>query len=330
MLDSSDIEEVEERPVTKRPRTSAASRRTSTQIVSSDEGYEHRKGKRAISTQEKSRGKQVQAVSQATDTMWSEAYAPTSVTELATSKTRINSVQIWLEEALFGRPRAVDSDIPFSEQAKDRIRKYRRILVLSGPAGVAKTTTLRLVAKEMGAEIVEWEEGAEDWSMSGQIGTTYHSYFFPNHDTLTAICQPERESLNNKLVGFLSRNAYQPLSLAVKSSTSIPKVSEKETSVVSPATSSKYTNPPRILLFTSLPNLSHIPTRETFQRALIDYTKSYSATSCPLVIIVPDAGTSGAAEESWIGADRGGEANWDLRNVLGKDLTANPAVGIVE
>jgi cell cycle checkpoint protein len=100
--------------------------------------------------------------------------------------------------------------------------------------------------------------------------------------------------------------------------------------VSSQVASLKSANPPRILLFTSLPNLSHVPTREVFQRALIDYTKSYSTTSCPLVIIVPDAGSSGAAEESWNGADRGGEASWDLRTVLGKDLTASPAVGVVE
>ncbi|KAJ9123972.1 hypothetical protein QFC22_000763 [Naganishia vaughanmartiniae] len=311
VLDSSDIEEVEDRPVAKRPRTSASTRKATTQILSSDEDYKKQKGK--TSTNEKRRGAQVKAPlpqldsSLATDDMWSKSYAPTSVTELATSKNRINSVQVWLEEALFGRPRAVDSDIPFSEQARDRIRKYRRILILSGPAGVGKTTTLRLVAAELGAEVVEWEEGVEEWSMSGQI---------------------ERESLNSKFVGFLSRNAYQPLSLGVQSTTL--KDSQKEIAVSSQATSSKSTSPPRILLFTSLPNLSHIPTREIFQRALADYTKSYSTTSCPLVIIVPDAGSSGAAEESWNGADRGGETNWDLRTVLGKELMTNPAVGIVE
>ncbi|KAJ9118987.1 hypothetical protein QFC24_005953 [Naganishia onofrii] len=314
VLDSSDIEEVQERPVAKRLRTSASSRKVPTRIVSSDEDFEQPQGKGETATTEVNRRKQMKASlleieSQGTEAMWSEAYAPLSVTELATSKNRIKSVQIWLEEALFGRPRAVDSDIPFSEQAKDRIRKYRRILVLSGPAGVGKTTTLRLVAKELGAEVVEWEEGVEDWSMSGQI---------------------ERESLNSKLVGFLSRNAYQPLSLGAQSSTSNPKSRRKEVAVSSQVASLKSANPPRILLFTSLPNLSHVPTREVFQRALIDYTKSYSTTSCPLVIIVPDAGSSGAAEESWNGADRGGEASWDLRTVLGKDLTASPAVGVVE
>lgn len=179
VLDSSDIEEVQERPVAKRLRTSASSRKVPTRIVPSDEDFEQPQGKGETATTEVNRRKQMKASlleieSQGTEAMWSEAYAPLSFTELATSKNRIKSVQIWLEEALFGRPRAVDSDIPFSEQAKDRIRKYRRILVLSGPAGVGKTTTLRLVAKELGAEVVEWEEGVEDWSMSGQIGKAFN------------------------------------------------------------------------------------------------------------------------------------------------------------
>lgn len=105
--------------------------------------------------------------------MWCDAYAPTATVELAPSKTRVQSVRNWLEEALYGRPSSVDPDIPFSKLARERIRKYRRILVLSGPAGVGKTTTLKVVAKELNVEVVEWEEGAEEWSLAGQIGTVF-------------------------------------------------------------------------------------------------------------------------------------------------------------
>lgn len=126
--------------------------------------------------------------------------------------------------------------------------------------------------------------------------------------------------MNSKFVGFLSRNAYNPLSLTTTSSA--PSTSQSSTI---PAT-----NQTRILLLTSLPNLSHLPTRQTFHQALLDYTKSFTSTSCPLVIIVPDAGHGGAAQESWVGAGNGGDAVWDLRSVIGQDLIVNPAVRIIE
>jgi cell cycle checkpoint protein len=126
--------------------------------------------------------------------------------------------------------------------------------------------------------------------------------------------------MNSKFVGFLSRNAYNPLALA----NTAPTPSTSQHSNI-PAVSQ-----PRILLLTSLPNLSHLPTRQTFHQALMDYTKSFTSTSCPLVIVVPDAGNSGAAEESWIGADSSGDGAWDLRSVIGKDLVENPAVRIIE
>lgn len=128
--------------------------------------------------------------------------------------------------------------------------------------------------------------------------------------------------MNSKFVGFLSRSAYQSLKLAGPPGASTP--TQPETADLASSKRSK------ILLITSLPNLSHLPTRQTFQQALLDYTKSFTSSSCPLVIIVPDAGSSGAAEESWIGSSSGNDAAWDLRTVLGKDLIANPAVTVVE
>lgn len=128
--------------------------------------------------------------------------------------------------------------------------------------------------------------------------------------------------MNSKFIGFLSRSAYQSLKLAEPSS-----AAEHHQPAMPDDASSKSS---KILLITSLPNLSHLPTRQTFQQALLDYTKSFTSTSCPLVIIVPDAGSSGAAEESWIGGASGNDAAWDLRTVLGKDLTVNPAVRVVE
>lgn len=183
VIDDSDTEaEV----IKKRPRVSTASRRESAKGISSDEQVvsSRKKVKQkvpigSLNARFDSAHDSEQHV-EAEQAMWCDTYAPTSTADLAPSKTRVQSVRSWLEEALHGRPSAVDQDIPVSQLAKDRIRKYRRILVLSGPAGAGKTTTLKVVAEEMNVQVVEWEEGAEEWNMAGQIGKHLPPYKFPS------------------------------------------------------------------------------------------------------------------------------------------------------
>ena len=43
-------------------------------------------------------------------------------------------------------------------------------MLLTGPAGTGKTTTLRVLAQQMGIELVEWGEGVEEWSIGGGFG----------------------------------------------------------------------------------------------------------------------------------------------------------------
>lgn len=38
----------------------------------------------------------------------------------------------------------------------------QRILALTGPAGTAKTTTIRILAREMGFEILEWRNAMSE------------------------------------------------------------------------------------------------------------------------------------------------------------------------
>ena len=170
--------------IKKRPRQSTALRKESAEGISSDEQVvaSRRRIKQTVPISSlNARSDPAHDSEQYVEdeqAMWCDAYEPTSTADLAPSKNRVQSVRNWLEEALYGRPNAVDQDIPFSPLARDRIRKYRRILILSGPAGAGKTTTLKVVAKEMNVQVVEWEEGAEEWNMAGQIGKRLPLYMF--------------------------------------------------------------------------------------------------------------------------------------------------------
>ncbi|KAI1425326.1 cell cycle checkpoint protein RAD17 [Xylaria sp. FL1777] len=68
---------------------------------------------------------------------WSERFGPTNLKELAVHKRKVTDVRKWLEEVMGGRMR-------------------QRLLILKGAAGTGKTTTLRLLARDMRCEILEW------------------------------------------------------------------------------------------------------------------------------------------------------------------------------
>ncbi|KAI1496568.1 cell cycle checkpoint protein RAD17 [Biscogniauxia marginata] len=68
---------------------------------------------------------------------WSERFGPVNLDELAVHKKKVADVRRWLEDVIAGRMR-------------------QRLLILKGAAGTGKTTTLRLLAKDMRCELLEW------------------------------------------------------------------------------------------------------------------------------------------------------------------------------
>lgn len=48
--------------------------------------------------------------------------------------------------------------------------RWQRILLVTGPAGGGKTTTVKLLAEQMGVDIIEWGESVEEWSLGTGIG----------------------------------------------------------------------------------------------------------------------------------------------------------------
>ncbi|KAK7970570.1 hypothetical protein PG988_009643 [Apiospora saccharicola] len=68
---------------------------------------------------------------------WFERFGPSNLDELAVHKKKVTDVRRWLEDVIAGRMR-------------------QRLLILKGAAGTGKTTTMRLLAKDMKCELLEW------------------------------------------------------------------------------------------------------------------------------------------------------------------------------
>lgn len=76
-------------------------------------------------------------VSEETHRPWSDRYGPSNLEELAVHKKKVGDVQKWLTDVLSG----LDD---------------RRLLVLKGPAGCGKSTTVSLLSKALAVPIVSW------------------------------------------------------------------------------------------------------------------------------------------------------------------------------
>lgn len=63
--------------------------------------------------------------------------------ELGVHPKKVTDVANWLTEAY-----------------NPKLAKYRRVLVLSGPSGAAKTATLRILAEEFDVDILEYRNGS--------------------------------------------------------------------------------------------------------------------------------------------------------------------------
>lgn len=68
---------------------------------------------------------------------WSERFGPSNLDELAVHKKKVRDVRRWLEDVIAGRMR-------------------QRLVILKGAAGTGKTTTMRLLAKDLKCELLEW------------------------------------------------------------------------------------------------------------------------------------------------------------------------------
>lgn len=87
---------------------------------------------------------------------WTEQFAPKDLSELAVHKRKVTDVRNWLDTTFKGR--------------------RQKVLVLKGASGTGKTTTIQLLARELGIQLIEWKDsstsdyGSDDYvSASGRF-----------------------------------------------------------------------------------------------------------------------------------------------------------------
>ena len=198
----------------------------------------------------------------------------------------------------------------------------QRILVLTGPAGTAKTATVRVLSAELGYDILEWRN-------------TMDERFFRAEDGWEGV---EYEGLSEKFRSFLHRasscrsifaNSASALNdsqstQSSRSSRAPPSTAASSASTPTPSSSSPRR---RVILIEDLPNILHQPTQEAFHSALEELVGSSENDVTPVILIISDTGLRGEDSD-------GSGSRWrprakdviDVRNALSSVLLSSPAV----
>ncbi|KAJ5370119.1 uncharacterized protein N7496_006211 [Penicillium cataractarum] len=87
---------------------------------------------------------------------WAQRYGPSNLDEIAVHKRKVSDVQKWLEDAFAGR-------------------RKERLLVLRGPAGSGKTTTITLLSEALDFDLIEWRNpSVSEFSAQEYVSVSTH------------------------------------------------------------------------------------------------------------------------------------------------------------
>jgi len=173
-------------------------------------------------------------------------------------------------------------------------------LALTGPPGTGKTATVRILAHEMGFQILEWR------SAIGESTFSKFKVFFDRATSCSAVCpKMSLTAATPSLYSTLNRRESDLLPASLK----------------------------HVVLFEDLPNILHAGIQAQFHTAIRLYIES--ASPVPLVIIMSDATMRGETRDEQLtgGRSTSGYA-WshersdilDIRTVLSRDLLTGPYV----
>ncbi|KAK7062650.1 RFC checkpoint protein Rad17 [Paramarasmius palmivorus] len=210
--------------------------------------------------------------------------------ELAVHVRKVEDVRRWLNEAFEGGP-------------SGKLRKYRRLLLLSGPAGTAKTSTIRVLSREMGFELVEWRNSMNEESL-GVIDQAF--------STLSS--QREYDNSFSKFEMFLHRatNCHTVFTQGSSSSQS---------------QNTHESRGRRVIFLEDLPNVGHLTIRTRFHAALQAVVSSSHGDFVPIILVVSDPGIRGEAEDERLSSGiwrRDNDGAIDAQSVLPKDVLNGP------
>ncbi|PGH11812.1 hypothetical protein AJ80_06970 [Polytolypa hystricis UAMH7299] len=130
---------------------------------------------------------------------WAEEFGPTTLDELAVHKRKVTDVQNWLVDVFTQRSR-------------------QRILVLRGPAGSGKTTTLSLLSKSLGFDVIEWKNslGSDPSSLGYTSNGTQFEDFLGRSDKFGSLDLGNESSVVTNGVGQLSSPDVKPRVIVVE------------------------------------------------------------------------------------------------------------------
>jgi cell cycle checkpoint protein len=212
----------------------------------------------------------------------------------------------------------------------------QRILALTGPAGSAKTATIRLLAQEFGIEILEWRNAVgEDFT---QYGGKWSLGCNDSSTQVSWVLSPvSYESVMDKFKEFLKRalTCQSIFGSNVSTISSSQTMSQNSAASQPSKASSGMVARGHIILLEDLPNVLHAPTQDSFHSALSSFVLSEMVQPIPIVIILSDAGVHG---EHGNDNEFGGSGGFwkrnkdviDIRTVIPKSLFGGPYVTQIE
>ncbi|WAR60520.1 hypothetical protein PtB15_9B459 [Puccinia triticina] len=255
---------------------------------------------------------------QADGMLWSDRFTPSEPSQLAVHPKKLALVHAWLSDAIHAGPHT---------------RKYRRLLVLAGPAGAGKSAIIHTLAHHPALHTSAPPPASTSSARSAQSalsapaldGIGYEILEWKNTGNESSVSKPQEFGL------WLMRASAGP----TLSFNDDADEEEGPTGLSPPCTgSARGPKLPTVLLVDDLPNLSHADTGRMFVDALRQHLHSRRPATPPLVVIISDTSVTPGAhgfEERAAGGFAGPDDRpINVHTLLPTDILHHPAACLLK